>query len=222
MWLVLCHADDLAALWLYDALRMRCTALLELVTAEGLACNFSWEHRLGKRHQSIAMKLADGRSIRSDDIQGAVNRIRFAPFPMWNVTEESDREYIHQELNAFYLSWLYALPGKVFNRPTANGMCGAWRPDAVWTQLAGRAGLCCALPRHDLPFWSQHNTVIVVDGIATNTAAPKEVAAGCCRLSEIAETSLLGINFEIDDTGAWLFRTATPVPDLRLGGSQLV
>ncbi|NER81468.1 MAG: hypothetical protein F6K42_18255 [Leptolyngbya sp. SIO1D8] len=38
----------------------------------------------------------------------------------------------------------------------------------------------------------------------------------------LAHTELLGIDFVPDANGHWIFAGATPIPDLRLGGSLLI
>jgi hypothetical protein len=46
--------------------------------------------------------------------------------------------------------------------------------------------------------------------------------AGCARLAQLSATDLLGIDFNLTWTGDWVFRNATPQPDLRLGGEALL
>jgi hypothetical protein len=233
MWLILCHADDFPALWLHEALLADDGGdSLELVTAETLASSIGWEHRVGTRKASTTIRLADGRIIRSNDVRGVVNRIRLAPLPIWRFVEARDREYVQQELNAFYLSWLHALPGPVLNPATPNGMCGAWRHNAIWTRIALQAGLRVTqkspgdtfsmTPAQSAPSWSESTTVIVVGDTTTNSAAPKDVVSGCKRLSAIADTPLVGVTFEIMPPGEWVFRAATPFPDFRLGGTEFL
>jgi hypothetical protein len=222
MWLILCHVDDLPALWLHEKLEEQGDTSVELITAEYLAGSLRWEHRVNSDQASLMIELADGRVIRSGDVQGTVNRIRFAPFPMQSLVEEGDREYLQQELSAFYLSWLHALPGTVLNPASPNGMNGAWRPDIAWTRLAVLAGLRCAPPSQDAPLWANFNTIIVVGGTTTNPGAPPEIAARCLRLAARAQTPLIGVNFELDEAGNWLFRAATATPDFRLGEEAFV
>src|SRR5262245_39541024 len=57
------------------------------------------------------------------------------------------REYASQELAAFCLSWLYALPSPVINRATPQGLAGQWRHRSEWLWLAAHAGLPTSLYR---------------------------------------------------------------------------
>jgi hypothetical protein len=230
MWLVLCHADDLAALWAYHGLKRRGFDALELISAEALACSLRWEHRVSAQGASVDIELADGRHIHSRDVQGALNRIQTPPLPFWGSAEPKDRDYVAQEMNAFYVSWIHSLPGRVLNPASAEGVCGAWRHEAIWTRFAAQAGLNTRpFPRDSAagdvaPQGSagSRNSVIVVDGMATSADAPPTVAAGCLRLSALAETPLLEVDFDVTAAGDWLFAGASPLPDLRLGGEPIL
>src|SRR5262245_31489441 len=105
MWLVLCRADDLSALWAWKGLKARGVEPLELVTSEGLASGLRWNHRVGRERPSTALDLADGRRIRCHDVRGVLNRIAMAPESPWSFATAADREYAFQEVHAFYASW---------------------------------------------------------------------------------------------------------------------
>jgi hypothetical protein len=66
MWLVLCSAQDVSALWAYQGLQARGLRPLELVTAEMLPYSLKWDHRLGAAGAGTSITLADGRVIKSD------------------------------------------------------------------------------------------------------------------------------------------------------------
>ena len=53
----------------------------------------------------------------------------------------SDREYALSEMQAFYLSWLSAIPGQVVNRPTPQGLSGHWHHISEWALSAARLAL---------------------------------------------------------------------------------
>ena len=223
MWLVLCHTDDLAALWAWEGLRRRGLEPLELVTAEVLSCALHWNHLVGAEGASVEIQLAGGRRIASGEVRGALNRLQTVPIPFWRSAEEKDRDYVLQELNAFYTSWIYSLPGRVLNPASASGLCGTWRHRSAWTRLAVQAGLD-AVPFHSSGGGDVHSTetVIVVNDEAVHPCAPPAVAAGCQRLAKLADTPLLGIGFAAGPEGQWLFAGATAVPDLRAGGEPLL
>ena len=228
MWLVLCPSDDLAALWVARGLTARGLHPLEVVTAEALAYNQRFEHRLIAGQPSVKITLADGRVVDSATVRGTLNRLHLIPGSHLRA-DSTDRQYAEQELYALYLSWLYALPGKMLNRPTPQGLCGSWRHPSEWVWLATQAGLSVAAygqselreaPQpHALPV--ANRTVIVVEGLCCGAAAPEEVTKGCARLSELSATKLLGVDFQVTPDGEWIFSHATPLPNLRLGGDGL-
>jgi hypothetical protein len=229
MWLVLCTTDDLSALWAAGGLTARGLQPVEIVTAEALAYNRRLEHRLTGGQSSVKITLADGRVIDSATVRGTLNRLQIIPSSHLH-TNSKDRQYAEQELYALYLSWLYALPGKMLNRPTPQGLSGECRHPSEWVWLANQAGLKTApygqseLRRapslQQLPL-SGSRTIIVVDGICCGAPAPREVTDGCSRLSARSATKLLGVDFEVTSDEEWIFNRATPFPDLRLGGDKL-
>ena len=234
MWLVLCPRTDSSALWAYQGLAARGLAPLELVSAEALACALHWEHRVGPGGATVAITLADGRTIRAEMVRGVLNRLVTVPPEHLLLAAPSDREYAAQELNAFYMSWLHALPAPVLNRPTAQGLSGAWRHMSEWAWLAARAGLPAApyrqSSRDPLPEGGTTGllapdapvrTVVVVGG-RTCGAAPAGVLEGCRRLAALAGTPLLGVELGQGAAGPWTFAGATPLPDLRAGGEALL
>jgi hypothetical protein len=230
MWLVLCASDDLAALWAARALAARGLSPVEVVTAEVLAYNRRFEHRLTDGRSSVKITLADGRVIDSATVRGTLNRLQIIPGSHLR-TNSKDRDYAEQELFALYLSWLYALPGKMLNRPTPQGLAGEWRHPSEWTWLATQAGLTTTpysqsefreAPVVCPPLSSPDSAVIVVDGVCCGAEAPAEIKAACARLSELSATRLLGVGFEVTRCGDWIFNGATPFPELRFGGNRLV
>jgi hypothetical protein len=236
MWLVLCTSNDVAALWAYQGLKAGGLAPLELVRAEVLAYSVHWEHRLGADGVHVAITLADGRRIRSDTLRGVLNRLSWAPPEHLVMAHPGDRDYATQELTAFYLSWLYALPGPVLNQPTPQGLSGQWRHVSEWVWLASKAGLPTPEYRqssHDyldemgverrlVPTSTPVNTVLVVAEHVVGAPAPPDILKGCQRLAELSRTELLGVEFAAGSAGPWTFTGATPWPDLRLGGQALL
>lgn len=220
---------DLAALWVARGLAARGLQPLQVVTAEALAYNQRLEHRLVDGRASVKITLADGRVIESGTIRGTLNRLQLVPTAHLR-TNSNDRQYAEQELHALYLSWLYSLPGEMLNRPTPQGLCGEWRHLSEWVWLANQAGLETApygqsefreAPPLRMCVTSPDRTVIVVDNVCCGSPAPEHVKAGCTRLAKLATTRLLGVGFDVTPHGKWIFREATPFPELRLGGNRL-
>lgn len=230
MWLVLCAADDLAALWAARGLISGGLQPLEIITAEELAYNRRLEHRLNAGQPTVNITLMDGRVIEGAAVRGTLNRLHTIPFAHLRNASAPDRQYAEQELLALYLSWLYGLPGVMLNRPTPQGLCGTWRHPSEWIRLAGRAGLStipyqqsessAAPSLHSAP--STNRVVIVVQGDCCGPRAPHNIATACSRLADLAATDLLGVDFHLTPTGEWIFNKATPLPDLRLGGTELI
>jgi hypothetical protein len=141
MWLVLSEKTDAAALWAYRGLKDRGLAPLEWITPQSLNPSVRWEHCLGEQGNNVQITLADDRKIDNKTIQGVINRLVSVPFEWQYLMHPDDREYAMQELTAFYISWLYALPCPMFNRPTPQGLCGQWRHPSEWLMLAAQAEL---------------------------------------------------------------------------------
>lgn len=239
MWLVLCSANDISAHWAYHGLKQRGLDPLEMVYAEALPFSLSWEHRVSRSGVSVSITLPDGRLIDSGSIRGVINRLIAVPSP--RMAHSPDGEYATQEFSALFLSWMYGLPGPVLNRATPQGLCGQWRHISEWVWLASKAGLPAPhykqssqdqinemiTERRLFPLGTPTRTVIVVNGRVCSGDVPPLISEGCRRLSELAETSLLGIEFAIELNGEgldanWIFAGATPMPDLRYGGEELL
>jgi hypothetical protein len=236
MWLILSAATDPSALWAYQGLQSRGLEPLEWVTAESLAAGVRWEHRLGAAGVSVDITLADGRRIRDTELRGVLNRLAVVPQETLLLIHPSDRDYVYQEWNAFFLSWLNALPPPVVNRPMPWGLSGRWRHVSEWIYLAAQAGL--PVPHYQLssrdfsdpfgvasrlvPARTPVQLVLVVGQAATGDPAPPAVQAGCLRLAELAQTTLLGVEFVTGPDDTWQFVGATPHPDLRPGGEALL
>jgi hypothetical protein len=236
VWLVLAHATDLAAIWAFRRLKARGLEPLELVSAEALAFSLRWEHRIGAGGVATEIRLADGRLIRSDAVRGVLNRLTAVPAEHWRCASTRERDYALEELAAFHTSWLHSLPCLVLNRPTPLSLCGAWRHEADWMLLAARAGLRTSRYRMASVAYAEtasaslrgtakpacERRVITVGKRVCGSPAPPEVAEGCVRLAKLADTQLLGVDFEVGAGDAWSFAGASPMPDLRLGAERLV
>jgi hypothetical protein len=235
MWLVLCSAEDLSALWAYQGLQARGLLPLELVTTEMLPHSLKWEHRLEESGTSTSITLADGRVINNRAVRGVLNRL--AHVPLQHLAGAPDYDYAIQEYNAFFMSWLYALPQPILNSADAQGLCGAWRHISEWVCLAAQAGLATPYYKqtsHDqfdeskearrlFPAGTSTVTSIVVGDRVVGPALPREIQLGCLRLARLSQTPLLGIDLTNGrSANDWSFAGATPMPDLRMGGEPLL
>lgn len=236
MWLVLCDASDASAILAYQALRARGITPLELITAEALSLAEEWEHRIEGDDASVRFRLGDSRSFDGSALRGVLNRLYTAPTWHWRAAAKADQEYVQQELIAFFLSWLNALPCPVLNGPTPQGLCGRWRSESEWVVLAQHAGLPVAPYRASsfdridemrgekrlLAPGAQTRTLIVVGDVVTGQDAPEEVKHACVAFAQSAGTELLGLDFIDGAAGPWTFVGANPMPDLRWGGPGLI
>ncbi|MGW2746592.1 hypothetical protein [Streptomyces sp. NPDC001450] len=231
MWLVLCAPDDHAALWAYMGLRTRGLQPLELVTSEALILAPRCAHYVEEGRAAFDITLPDGRTLRSEDVKGVLNRLPEVPAGLASADGSSaDAHYALTEIGALLLSWLACVAPVAVNRPSARGLSGAWRSPAEWTVLASRAGL--PVTPLSLPGGADRSavsapprTVIVFREHVFASEGVAELADGCRRLALLADTALLGIEFRLaSGTGPpkALFAGATPRPDLRAGGPRLL
>lgn len=235
MWLVLCETHDAAASWAYASLRARGLAPLDILSAEQLALSEFQEHRLDGPRSTLRLRTESGLQVDGQRLGGVLNRLWTVPIGHWRQAGEADRNYVQQELFAFFLSWLHSLPCPVLNRPTPQGLCGQWRQESEWAWLARQAGLPVAAYRQTsrdtvdesrgerrlVPAGATVHTAIVVGARVVGAPIPAAIAAACVRLSALARTPLLGVDF-VESPAGWRFAGASPTPDLRLGGDALV
>jgi hypothetical protein len=230
MRLLLYEPYDRTAPWLAAGLARRAVPLVAVTSAELLGAK-RWEHRLGRHGVELEVELADGRSIESSALQVVVNRILTVPLELLSVSWD-DREYAHQELQAFWLSWLAGLPCPVLNRPTALGLSGAWLGDAEWALRASRAGLRTrrvrldgggnrepARPLGDDPI------VLVAAGAVFGPGWAATLADECRALAVAVEADFLEVRLDppVGASSADVcFAGATTLPDLRRGGEALL
>jgi hypothetical protein len=205
-----------------------------LVFSEHLAFARLWEHRVGAGSATVKIVLPDGRTICSSRVRGALNRLLAPPLNLVEIGAPSDRDYATGEMTAFYLSWLYGLPGAVINRPTPQGLCGAWRHSSEWVWLAERAGFPASPYRQTgrdtidrgfrslVPANEQVTKLVVLQSKVFGSTLPDEVAAACRKLAQSAGAEMLGIDVYRCTDSQWTFAGATPSPDFTIGGLPLL
>jgi hypothetical protein len=119
----------------------------------------------------------------------------------------------------------------MLNRPAPQCLGGPWRHPSEWVWLAAQAGLLTMpyqqsdwleAPSSNALARNSARTIIVVKNTCCGPTAPPSVAAGCLRLAQLSGTNVLGLDFHLAPSGDWVFTSATPMPDLRLGGSALL
>jgi hypothetical protein len=231
MILVLCEETDVSALWAAEALQMRGLSPTVL-TGAVLASAERWEHRIGRSGADCEIRLSDGTCLRGRETGGVLNRLPAVPSAWLRRFGGPDFNYAMQEMYAFYLSWLHALPGPKLNPPMPQGLCGNWRHPSAWTALAARAGLPVRPFRQtsgEDPA-SPWQTPVELSTATVHVAGARVVGpqplvqshgTACLRLSEAAGAPLLGIDFAPDINGQWKMIRVSVMPDLVCGGEEL-
>jgi hypothetical protein len=228
-WLVIASEPDAAAQWVADCLREYGLAPLTIVTDADFA-GATWRHWLEGDRGGTRLELADGRVVDSATVRGTLNRLTHVPPALAAAMAPEDRTYAVQELSALVLSWLASLPGPVLNPPDPRGLCGAWRPPAEWALLASGAGLCpVSVDGAESPgsggawqAWTPfapvpEDAIVVGETVFANRELDAATVAACRCLAARAGTPILGLAFDGDRLAG-----ATPLPDLRAGGDDLV
>lgn len=225
MYLVICHVGDVSAVQAYRALLARSPGRVDCVTVETLCAGLAWEHRLTSTSTMLRVRLADGREIYGDQVEGVLNRVHTVAPVGVDHADAGDGEYATQELNAFFLSWLAGLDAAVVNEPTPQGLAGRQRTALEWTWLARESGLpivprlwtAPAVPdagverRGHESFWTS-----VVGGRVVGPPLHDDVAAACAELARRAGAGILGVLLDPTPDGV-AFAGATPTPHLPVG-----
>lgn len=237
---ILCPANDLPALWAYQGLKRRGLSSLEIITTEALVYNRRLEHRLGDDYTITGITLADGRVLYGAEYHSILNRINALPIEHFRNASPADRQYAAQEQQAVFLSWLHGLPGVLINRPGARGLCGDLPSPAEWIWLAGCVGLptlpfkqCDSqVPQDYAGAGNSTSQVIVLDSQVFGQpktlkqlslqSSQESFRLSIARLAELSRLRLMGIGFYFTSSGEPRFASATPLPDLRLGGEALL
>ncbi len=239
MLLVVCGLDDESALW-FARRAAQAGADCTIVTTEALSYAQRVSHRLADGEVHTVVRLADGTQLADTEISGVLNRAVQAPAAAWQLAAPAERDYATMELHACTLSWLYALPCQVRNRPEPDCLAGPLRHPFVMAAAAHAAGLPCPEVRFDTagPLGpadalllaaaqaagprARPVHLVCLDGEVLGGEPPEPVAAGIAAFAARmgAGAALLGIDF-LAGAGSWWFAGASPLPDLRAGGDTL-
>lgn len=233
VWLVISSLEDHSAAVMAE--RLRCHGLNPLIHAVTQELAWStWNYRAEATARCSRLTLPDGQVLDSATLRGVLNRLVAVPADELVQIRPEDRDYASQELTALYTSWLYGLPCPVINRPSGAGLCGAWPDRSEWLRQAFAAGLPASrysLRAGENPalLWSAPSeavrdtmeTVILLDGRAVDGRPPAELAPALQRFACGCGSRLIGLQFDVEDTGQWRFNDATPVPDLAAAGAGL-
>ena len=230
-WLVLAHAHDEVARWVAAGLEGVGHEQVLFVTDGDLA-GAGWEHRIGADDPEVSIRLRDGREIDGRQVRATVNRFAHIPPVLIERVAHADRDYAWQELSAVFVSWITGLRGPVLNPPDVRGLAGPWRPPSEWLHLATSAGLETAPLEYDSArggwlggddggaAWREDDVLVVGQAVFSERGLSAQSIEGSRRLAALANTPILGITLAADGTER--VTGATPLPDLRPGGRDLI
>lgn len=227
MWLALCEPHDEACLWAVAGLRRLGLAPIEVVLPDELVIDARLIHRIASDGRAVVeLTTRRGLVIETPAVWGVLNRMGGAPAGAGERVRPADRDYVFDEVSAAIGSWLASLACPVLNRPSPPLLIGPWKSPARWRALAADVGLP-TLPLHigslngaETRIRAERRTVIVV-GEDVAGAVPADLETGCRELARAAGAGILGISLACA-SGRWVVEDATPLPDLRHGGRDLL
>lgn len=226
MILILCHLHDAEAAWLYQRLKLLDpAATVLLVSTEELLYARQVRHTLGREPASFTLTLQNGRRIDSHEVTVLVNRLYSLDPVIWQAAGQKQYQYVHQEINALYLSMLHVLPAeRLYNAPSAVGLAGRHLSTAEWQLLAVRAGLPIAAGwpplEAEMPALPEKRVLVINDEILGDL--PADVAPeACLQLAQQRGMRLLELHFARQDAGN-VFVGATVFAALHQYGDALV
>ena len=243
MWIVIAPEHDPSVPWVVKGLENRGLTSIEWLSPQQLAFAENWNHRLGKEGTFIRIRLKDHREIDSQEVAGVLNRLEQVPEAHSIPASSTDQQYAFQEMAAFYLSWLNSFDGPILNPPCPNGLSGPRLASLEWFCLAGRAQLRCPTLTQSSrdPYGSiwqskagiqqeyltlpRENVFVVGELVLADRCGPpvpEPLITASLHLSQLANTPLLQIEFGRCEDGEWVFLSANPLPDLRVGGEPLL
>jgi hypothetical protein len=226
VWLVVCSPADRSALWAARGLRARGLAPLEILTPEALVHALHWEQRLDRDGRATSRIVRHtGLAIDGAAVQGVVNRAAALPMIHLARARAEDRAYAASEWAALVSSWLSSLDN-VVNLPVPPSLAGSARSAAEWRWLAAGAGLdieVCHVgeeaPGTTSPGAAAVRVVVLDDRVFGDV--PPEIRQACVHLREASGDRLIGLGFAVS-AGGPRFLDATPLPDLMVGGEELL
>lgn len=233
MWLAICDAGDLPALWAARGLRARGLTPLHVVSPAELVCAGTLELRLGSEGPARARAaLASGLQLDSAHIVACLNRCAAPAYACLTHASPRDRAYFHAEWDAVLLAWLGALDAGgacVLNRAAPWALGGHMLPPLALALQAQRAGLetppaRCGLdgPEPLCPQAGAHLSHHLVMGEQVFPGVPDATAVGLVRVRRASGNALVGVVLEHRRGAPPRLCAAEPMPDLRIGGAAFL
>jgi hypothetical protein len=168
-----------------------------------------WRYEPG--HIEKSMAVADGDSIPAAQLSGVLTRLGSVTDDELIEIAPEDRTYVAQEMNAFLVAWLSALPCPVLNRPQSTCLSGPnWRPEQ-WVHAAAQAGVPVIPARRRVPYDGdrlsavpQYAPPVTITVVGKKCFGPKNRFQhdGARRLARCANVELLEVSFAGSGTDA--------------------
>jgi hypothetical protein len=203
--LIICHSTDRPAFWLHKKLNEQNTPT-QIVAVEELLMAQNWTHQLyNEQSDSFVIKIKRGLTLENGKLNFVINRSRYTVSPIWQKATETERNYAYSELNALYMSWLFALQNstKLFNPPCQYSLSGPEVSANEWKHSAIQAGF-------DLAPDSAATThkILVVAEKAIGNMLPSQLAAKAVALSKNVNCPILEIH--TDKLGCFVSANSFP------------
>jgi hypothetical protein len=136
-----------------------------------------------------------GRAVAAADIRGAVTALQTVTVADIPHIVSADRAYVANEMRAFMVSWLQALPCPMLNRPTALSLAGcAWGPER-WSLAASSLGIPAVSSPVDGTLLPHDAHSVTFVGGEVLDAPSARVAGWVRRLARAAATNTLVARF---------------------------
>ncbi|WP_018621127.1 hypothetical protein [Spirosoma luteum] len=229
MLLILCHLQDVDAVWLCQRLRQTDPDRPVLILSmDELLFAREVRHTLGREGNDFSITLQNGRRIEKDDVSIVINRLYHLDPVVWKQTDPRQYQYVSQEINALYLSLLHTLGAdRLYNPPTPVSLGGRHLAPAECQLLAARAGL--PIPPEWPPPESPQSVgpaipdarVLVLDGQLLGSVPPGITAEACLTLAQQSGANLLELHFMRQDATC-VFVGATVFPTFHHYGDELI
>ncbi len=143
MYVVLADRSDHSALWLCSNLQPLLPHPIVHITPAQLVYSTSITHRLETDRAQSHFDLADGSTLKFENVSGVINRFDTMPTAHLDRAEKTERDYAATELQAFLLGWLASLECPVLNPPSPEWLGGSWHSPMAAAEIAAQVGLAC-------------------------------------------------------------------------------
>lgn len=218
MFVMFCEAGDTAAQHCARAMRPKLAAPLRVVTPEELSYSAEIVHEVTSENVSGSIAMLSGDPLTYETTFGAVNRLQDVPKAHLQAFVEHDRDYVLQEMRAILSSWIFGLPCRVTNRPTAGSLSGPYHVPAVQQVLAAQAGL----PVADGDTAPATGRALAATVIGSHVICDPELAVfedALALYGTLSGLDVLELVFDATETGP-VFRQAHAFADLARGADQ--